>query len=162
MQETDSWVRKIHWRRERLPTPVFLAFPCGLAVKNLPEMWETWVWSLGWEDPLEKGKATHSSILAWRIPWTVQSMGRRVRHNWATFTFSEADVIAAIGMNVVLEDVRKLIQSRCSQGGFLEEVTLFNWDLKGEQEFAWEWKGIYAVMQKKKGGGGNHLSIYWV
>ena len=40
-------------------------------VKNLPAMWETWVRSLGWEDPLEKGKATHCSILAWRIPWTV-------------------------------------------------------------------------------------------
>ena len=40
-------------------------------VKNLPAMWETWVRSLGWEDPLEMGKATHSSILAWRIPWTV-------------------------------------------------------------------------------------------
>jgi len=40
-------------------------------VKNLPAMWETWVQSLGWEDPLKKGKATHSSILAWRIPWTV-------------------------------------------------------------------------------------------
>ena len=39
--------------------------------KNLPEVWETWVPSLGWEDPLEKGKATHSSILAWGIPWTV-------------------------------------------------------------------------------------------
>ena len=40
-------------------------------VKNLPAMWESWGRSLGWEDPLEKGKATHSSILAWRIPWTV-------------------------------------------------------------------------------------------
>ena len=40
-------------------------------VKNLPAMWETWVQSLGWEDHLEKGKATHSSILAWRIPQTV-------------------------------------------------------------------------------------------
>ena len=40
-------------------------------VKNLPAMWETWVPSLGWEDPLEKGKATHSSILVWRIPWTL-------------------------------------------------------------------------------------------
>ena len=40
-------------------------------VKNLPAMWETWVPSLCWEDPLEKGKDTHSSILAWRIPWTV-------------------------------------------------------------------------------------------
>ena len=39
-------------------------------VKNLPAMWETWVRSLGWEDPLEKGKATQSSILAWRIPCT--------------------------------------------------------------------------------------------
>ena len=39
--------------------------------KNLPAMQETWVQSLSWEDPLEKGKATHSSILAWRIPWTV-------------------------------------------------------------------------------------------
>ena len=40
-------------------------------VKNLPLMWETWVGSLGWEDPLEKGKAPHSSILAWKIPCTV-------------------------------------------------------------------------------------------
>ena len=40
------------------------------AIKNPPAMWETWVWSLGWEDPLEKQMATHSSILAWRIPWT--------------------------------------------------------------------------------------------
>ena len=40
-------------------------------VQNLPAKQETWVRSLGWEDPLEKGKATHSSILAWRISWTV-------------------------------------------------------------------------------------------
>ena len=44
-------------------------------VKNPPAMTETWVRSLDWEDPLEKGKATHCSILAWRIPWTVQSIG---------------------------------------------------------------------------------------
>ena len=44
-------------------------------VKNLPVMQETWVQSLGWEDPLENRKATHSSILAWRIPWTVQVHG---------------------------------------------------------------------------------------
>ena len=61
-------------------------------VKNLPAMWETWVQSLGWGDPLEKGMATHSSILAWRIPWTeepggLQSVGlQRVRHDWATNT----------------------------------------------------------------------------
>ena len=42
--------------------------PVAQLVKNLPAMWETWVRSLGWEDPLEKEMATHSSILAWRIP----------------------------------------------------------------------------------------------
>ena len=51
-------------------------------VKNLPAMQETWVQSLGWENPPEKGKATHSSILAWRIPWTIKSMGsQRVGHD---------------------------------------------------------------------------------
>ena len=51
-------------------------------VKNPPAMWEISVQSLGWEDPLEKGKATHSSILAWRIPWTVQFIGlQRVGHD---------------------------------------------------------------------------------
>ena len=59
-------------------------------VKRLPAMHETGVWSLGWEDPLEKEMATHSSILAWKIPWTeelgrLQSMGlQRVGHDWAT------------------------------------------------------------------------------
>ena len=53
---------------------------------------------MGWEDSLEKGRATHSSILAWRIPWTVQFMGlRRVGHIWATFTFE--------------------VESRCFPGG---------------------------------------------
>ena len=47
------------------------AFLVAQLVKNPPAMQETWVRSLGWEDPLEKGKATHSSILAWGIPWTV-------------------------------------------------------------------------------------------
>ena len=59
-------------------------------VKNPPAVWETWVRSLGWEDPLEEGMATHSSILAWRIlmdrgAWRLQSLGQqRVRHDWAT------------------------------------------------------------------------------
>ena len=44
-------------------------------VKNLPAMRKTWVPYLGWEDPLEKGTVTHSTILAWRIPWTIYSMG---------------------------------------------------------------------------------------
>ena len=63
-------------RRDRLPTPIFLVFPCGSAGKESVWMWETQVRSLVWEDPLEKGKATQSSILAQRIPRTL-----RVRHN---------------------------------------------------------------------------------
>ena len=60
-------------------------------VKNLSAMWETWIWSLGWEDTLEKWKANHSSILAWRIPWTQEPSRlqflelQRVGHDWATF-----------------------------------------------------------------------------
>ena len=65
---------------------------------NLPAVWETRVQSLDWEDPLEKGKGTHSSILAWRIPWTeepggLQSKGlQRVGHSWVTNTFTWYDV----------------------------------------------------------------------
>ena len=64
------------------PLQYFWASLVAQLVKNLPAMQETWVRSLGWKDPLEKGKATHSSILAWRTPWTVQSTGsQRVRHD---------------------------------------------------------------------------------
>ena len=74
---------------------LFMSFSGGSVVKNLPaaqELQGTWIWSLGQEDFLEKGMAPHSSILAWKIPWTeepggLQSMGSlRVRHNWATDT----------------------------------------------------------------------------
>ena len=109
----DSWLRKIPWRRDRLPTPVFLGVPGGSGgkesssntgvpslipelgrslgegigyplqyswaslvaqmVKKPPATQETWVRPLGWEDPLEEGMATHSNILALRIPWTEES-----------------------------------------------------------------------------------------
>ena len=67
--------------------------PGGSDGKESAAMWETQVWSLGREDPLEEEMATHSSILSWGIPWTeepggLQSMGsQRVRHNWVTNTF---------------------------------------------------------------------------
>ena len=78
----DSWFRKISWRRDRLPTPVFLSFPCGSAGKGSACNAGDLGLIPGWEDPLEKGKATHSSILAWRIPWTVQCIGlQRVQHD---------------------------------------------------------------------------------
>ena len=61
----------ISWRRDRPPTPAFLCFPGGSAGKESPTMEEIWIQFLGWEDPLERGKATYSSIMTWRIPWTV-------------------------------------------------------------------------------------------
>ena len=66
---------------------MFMGFLVAQMVKCLPAMWETWVRFLGWEDPLEKEMATHSSILAWKILWMeepgrLQSMGsQRVRHD---------------------------------------------------------------------------------
>ena len=73
---------------------LFQASLVAQAVKNLPAMQETRVQSLGWEDPLEKGMATHSSILPWRISWTeepgrLQFIGLQgVGHDWATNTFT--------------------------------------------------------------------------
>ena len=73
---------------------MILELPSGSVVKNLPATQETWVQSLGQEDPLEKGMATHFRVLAWGIPGTeepdrLQSLElQRVRHNWATNTLT--------------------------------------------------------------------------
>ena len=63
----DFWVRKIPWRRDRLPTPAFIGFPGGSDGKESACNVETWIRSLGWEDPLEEGTAPHSSVLAWTV-----------------------------------------------------------------------------------------------
>ena len=72
-----SWIIKIK-STHQISNP-FLSFPSASlvaqSVKNPPAVWETWIRSLCWEDPLEKGKATHSSILAWRIPWIYSPWG---------------------------------------------------------------------------------------
>ena len=71
------------------PLQYFGASLVAQLVKNMPVMCKTWVWSLSWEDLLDKRKASHWSILAWRIPWAVWSMWlRRVIHDWVTFTFT--------------------------------------------------------------------------
>ena len=73
-------------------------------IKNPPVLWENQVWSLGWEDPLEKGTATHSGILAWRIPWTeepgrLQSWGsQRVGHAWATKEQQNSNTVTDLGL----------------------------------------------------------------
>ena len=72
----ETWVRSLGWEDspgegKGYPLQYSWASLVAQLVENLPAVQETWVRSLGWEDPLEKEKATHSSILAWRIPWTV-------------------------------------------------------------------------------------------
>ena len=92
-------------------------FPGGSTVKNLSARQETRVLSLGQEDPLEQGMATHASILTWRIPWTeepggLQSMGsQRVRHDWATNTIVYKSFL---WMVQVLESPLALIKPRIS------------------------------------------------
>ena len=72
----------------------FMGVPGGSAVKNPHASQKAWVQSLGQEDPLEEGMATHSSILAWRIPWTEELGGlqsiawQRVRHDWSDLAYT--------------------------------------------------------------------------
>ena len=81
----------------------------------------------GWEDPLEKGMATHSRILAWRIPWTVQSMGwQRIGHNWAAITFKPDPGDTAALINGVGED-------RVVLGTFQKSKTLWLLEYKVQQ-----------------------------
>ena len=71
---------KHYSKQQNMVTKDHMASLIAHLIKNLPAMQETWVRFLGWEDPLEKGKATYSSILAWRIPWR-SPWGCRVRHD---------------------------------------------------------------------------------
>ena len=88
-------------------------------VRNLSAIRETWVWSLDWEDPLEKGKATHSTILAYRIPWTILSMGSQIfRNNWATFT--------------LLQEERKITR----HGPFFKDLREF---CREQNRIIWHW-----------------------
>ena len=91
------------------------------AVKNLPAMWETWVWSLGWEDPLEEGMATHSNILAWRIPMGrslegYSPWGHRVRYDW-------------MAKHSTRENAKN------SEMTFWDMFDVLSWDIKGANFF---------------------------
>ena len=97
-------------------------------LKHLPGMWETWVRSLGQKDPLEKEMATHSSTLAWRIPWReepgrLQSMGsQRVGHNWVT-SLTSLTIVSFISFSFISAQISMisfllLICCCCSSSSF--------------------------------------------
>ena len=111
-QENSHLLCLLHWQVGSLS--LVLGFPVAQLVKNPPAMWETWVWSLGWEAPLEKGMATHSSILVWRIPGTVYSpWGRKESdtteqlsltyfYHWCHLgSPAESDTIYQLSMNTI-------------------------------------------------------------
>ena len=98
------------WEAGNICRPFWLpGLPCWLRWWRIYlTMWESWVLSLGQEDPLEKGMATHSSILVWRIQWAeepggLQSMGwQRVGHDWATANFPFFHVVTVTGSCTVI------------------------------------------------------------
>ena len=116
-------------------------------VKNLPTKWETWLRSLGWEDPLEEEMATHSSILAWRIPWTeepggLQSMGsNRIGPNWATNTFFLLIVTLSIFSCVYWpSDIVLITQYLCKLLLGKMVLSMINWqDLAKISLFIFKW-----------------------
>ena len=115
-RNTTTYLDILFWNYIALSTRIVAQLVAQL-VKNLPAMQETWIWSLGWEDPLEKGKASHSSILACRIPWTVKSMGsQRAGHDWVTFTFFSFTRITLLNLSLTF---RRLSQSYSLDPHFL-------------------------------------------
>ena len=97
-------------------------------VKNLPVMQETQVWSLGWEDPLEEGMATHSSILAWRIPWTeepgrLQSMGW---YDWSDWACTSSPTSSHTHNLLHLTSEMRNCQDQCIRQGWQETENLIN------------------------------------
>ena len=100
------------------PCQYFGASLVGQLVKNPPAMQETWLGSLGWEDPLQKGKAPHSSVLAWRVPWTVESMASQSWTRLRDLHFHFLSLLLKVEW-VPLKHLYKKRQER------LEEGTLF-------------------------------------
>ena len=106
-------------------------------VKNPPAMQETWIWSLGWEDPLEKGMAAHSSILAWKIPWTEepssqQSMGSQSQTQLSYHPFPFQTVDFRGGAWYVIHSCSYLCLS-----------WYFRWN--GNWDFEWAISGIFFL-----------------
>ena len=109
----QDWATELRWP---------LGFLVAQSVKNLPAVWETWVRSLGQEDPLEKEMSTHSSILAWKIPWAeepggLQSMGSQTE--WLTLSLS-------FTLNLTLHFWKPLIQIYVAFGGHIHNGYIYS------------------------------------
>ena len=114
-------------------------------------MQEAWVRFLGQEDLLEKGMATHSSILAWKIPWAekpggLQSMGsQRVRHDWATNAFIYMCVCVCVCVCVYFIYVYKISRSRCFKVKYNIKYASLPLKILATNKFIWEAKTLYCA-----------------
>ena len=123
----DSWGRKELDMTELNWTESYCmgAYLVAQLVKNLPAMRETWVWSLGWEDPLDKGKATHSSTLAWRIPWTVHGVAKsRTQLSDFHFTFPSRTGASSVLFTPVAQCLEQYLTQEGAQV-FVERIIHF-------------------------------------
>ena len=130
-------------------------------IKNLSALWENWVWSLGWDDPLQKGMATHSSILAWKIPWTEEHgklhfmEWQRHQHDWVTNTLHSHQLCTRVftfphlywclgnpDTNCCTSEVWEMV-SPC---GFTCLLVRLNLNLN----LSWVWAGLKLSIKKKK------------
>ena len=114
-------------------------------VKRLPVVWETGVWSLGWEDALEKEKATHSSTLAWKIPWTeetgrLQSMAsQRVGHNWETSLHFTSENLIYIMLIINVSGVDQTMNNKSAYSShvwsFWYDINWFFWSVDFQRKW---------------------------
>ena len=118
-----------------------MGFPMAQTVKNIPALQETWVWPLGWKDPLEEGMATHFSILARRIPmdrgawWLHSPCGHRVRHDWTTKHSTAQGINSHWNINCyrteLLFNNKKKIKYILSESNYLLLIVTVLWTTSG-------------------------------
>ena len=137
--------------------PVWCGFWASLVaqtVRNPPAMWEAWVRSLGWEDSLEEGMAAHSSILAWRTPWTekpggLQSTGsQRAGHDWVTKQSTALGSLGAESLSPWVSEVSTPEQCGHSLGVFAAMVTgTLEWNPGSNSNSFRKWNFEYLIFQ---------------
>ena len=148
---------------------VYSASLVAQRVKRLPAMWETWVWSLGWEDPLEKEMANHSSMHAWRIPWTeepgrlLSMRSQRLGHDWSDLAAAAAALRIKGGMQCC-HPVAISCNSRrnTSEQGNWKLPSLTCQQIWKTQQWPQDWKRSVFIPIPKKGNAkecSNYLTI---
>ena len=108
-----------------------LGLPGGSEIKPLPAVRETWVWSLGQEDPLEKEMATHSSTLTWKIPWaTIHGVAQSVGHDWATSL--SLSYLSYLLMKVKEESEKAGLKLYIQKMKIMASSPIASWQIDGE------------------------------